>query len=323
VADDPADSRRGTADTDAAWCRRLASGFALLVALTFGLIVLGALVRAHDAGLACPDWPLCFGELVPRMNLRVAFEWTHRLVAGSLALVFAGLATLALRRRASREASARLLLAAGLLLLVQVLLGALTVWQLLAAWTVTSHLLAGNAFAATLLLVCLALRARARGDAAASAPAAARALAAAAGVLLLVQMLLGGLVASRYAGLACPDWPACWEGAWFPTFEGDVGLQLLHRWNAALVVAALLGLAAAARAAGAPLRRLAVLAAALGVCQLGVGVANVWLRLPVEVTGLHSALAAALVLTLTAAAHQCWGRAAPPAAPARPPVAET
>jgi cytochrome c oxidase assembly protein subunit 15 len=133
-------------------------------------------------------------------------------------------------------------------------------------------------------------------------------------------MLLGGLVASHYAGLACPDWPACWEGAWFPTFEGAVGLHLMHRWNAALVVAALLGLAAAARGAGAPLRRLAGLAAALGLCQLGVGVVNVWLRLPVEVTGLHSALAAALVLTLTAVAHQCWGRAAPPA-PACPPAA--
>jgi heme A synthase len=100
-----------------------------------------------------------------------------------------------------------------------------------------------------------------------------------------------------------------------------VGLHLLHRWNAPLLVAVLLGLAVAARPAGPPLRRLAGAAAALGVCQLGVGVANVWLRLPVEVTGLHSALAAALVLTLAAAARQGWARPAPRAAPAPPSAA--
>ena len=71
---------------------RLAAGFGALVVLTFGLIVLGALVRAHGAGLACPDWPLCFGELLPPMDFKVAFEWTHRLVAGCVALLFAGLA---------------------------------------------------------------------------------------------------------------------------------------------------------------------------------------------------------------------------------------
>ena len=50
---------------------RLGSGFMLLVAAVWILIVLGALVRANDAGLACPDWPLCFGELVPQLDVRV------------------------------------------------------------------------------------------------------------------------------------------------------------------------------------------------------------------------------------------------------------
>ena len=70
--------------------RRLAAGFATLLVLTFGLIVLGALVRANDAGLACPDWPLCFGELLPRFDVKVAFEWSHRAIAGTVALCFAG-----------------------------------------------------------------------------------------------------------------------------------------------------------------------------------------------------------------------------------------
>ena len=90
---------------DDAYALRLAGAFGALLALTFGLIVLGALVRANDAGLACPDWPLCFGEVIPRMNLEVAFEWTHRLVAGSLAVGFVTLALLALRRPATRVAA--------------------------------------------------------------------------------------------------------------------------------------------------------------------------------------------------------------------------
>ena len=56
---------------DARYAESLALAFAGLAALTFGLIVLGALVRAHGAGLACPDWPLCFGEFVPELDLKV------------------------------------------------------------------------------------------------------------------------------------------------------------------------------------------------------------------------------------------------------------
>jgi len=293
----------------------LAAGFRALVALCFGLIVLGALVRVHGAGLACPDWPLCFGRVLPEMNLEVAFEWTHRLVAGSVALCFVALAALALRRPVTRG-TRPLLAVAAVLLGIQILLGALTVWKLLAPWTVTAHLLAGNSFAATLLLAALALRdggspAR-RG---ALAPSARRATVLAV-ALLVLQIALGGLVASRYAGLACPDWPTCREGVWFPTWEGSVGLQLLHRVNGYALVASLAAAAFAARSAPA-LRRATRLALLLGVAQLAVGVANVLLALPLEVTGLHSALAAGLVLSLTWAGREVWLARPAPAAAAR------
>ena len=84
--------------------RRLAWGFLLLTGLTYALIVLGALVRAHGAGLACPDWPLCFGELVPRFDLRIAFEWSHRAIAGGISLLFAGLSIAAFRDTDTRPA---------------------------------------------------------------------------------------------------------------------------------------------------------------------------------------------------------------------------
>ncbi len=280
--------------------RPLAAAFTALVVATYGLIVLGALVRANDAGLACPDWPLCFGELVPRFDVRVAFEWGHRAIAGSIAIGFALLAWRTLRVPELRARHGRSLAAAALLLATQIVLGGLTVLELLAAWTVTSHLLTGNAFAATLLWIALDLRDSGRG-AAAPAPLspALKSTVLATGVLLLLQMLLGGLVASRYAGLACAEWPACSPEGWFPSFEGAVGLHLVHRWNAALLLAALV-IAWRAAHEHAALRRLAGLALAIGCAQFVVGVANVLLALPVEVTGLHSALAAALVLCWTA-----------------------
>jgi heme a synthase len=288
------------ADDDAA-ARGLARAFAALCALTTGLIVLGALVRAHGAGLACPDWPLCFGEMVPQMNLEVAFEWTHRLVAGSMSLVFASLAAVSLRRPALRGRIGRTLAAAAALLATQVVLGALTVWHLLAAWTVTAHLLVGNSFNGCLLLLALQLGSNTDATRVRFPAAARTALCAAAG-LLAVQVALGGLVSSTYAGMACPEWPRCNGGYWFPSWRGTVGLHLAHRWNAVLLLLALAGAAAAAR--GLPrLGRLAALALALGIAQLAVGVANVLLAIPVEVTGLHSLLAALLVLTLTASLH--------------------
>jgi cytochrome c oxidase assembly protein subunit 15 len=104
--------------------------------------------------------------------------------------------------------------------------------------------------------------------------------------------------------MVCPEWPTCNGGVWFPSFAGPVGLHLLHRLNGYALLAALLGAAALAWRAGGRLGRVTALAAALGVAQVGVGIANVLLAIPVEVTGLHSALAAALVLTVSVALRE-------------------
>lgn len=316
--------------------RALGIGFLSLAGVTYVLIVLGALVRAHGAGLACPDWPLCFGEWIPRFDFKVAFEWGHRALAGSVGLLFLALGALTLRDAALRPRLWRGLAIAAALLAVQIVLGGLTVLHLLASWTVTSHLVTGNAFALSVVLLGRRLTALGRDasaprtgealapDTAAAAPPTTAQVAAttlAAG-LLVAQIVVGGLVSSHYAGLVCPDWPTCIDGQLFPTWQGVRGLHVLHRTLGYACLVAILGAAWIGRGAPA-IRRWLCVAALLVVAQVGVGVANVLLRLPVEVTGLHSALAAGLVCTMGVGVREAWRRPGSAAlgAAARPAVA--
>ena len=293
---------------------QLARAYFALAGLTYGLIVLGALVRAHGAGLSCPDWPLCFGDVIPQLDFKIAFEFGHRVLAGSIAILFALLAAATLRRpglgRALRPA---LTIAAGLLAL-QIVLGGLTVLKLLASWTVTSHLVTGNAFALALVLTGRRVAAElSRAGSAAGAPATTaataleRAMTTTVALLLACQIVLGGLVSSNYAGLVCPDWPTCMAGEYFPTFTGIQGLHVLHR-TLAYTLMAVLPLAALLARRSPELARWLGLASGIALCQGIVGIANVLLRIPVEITALHSALAAALVCTLGISVQVAWRR---------------
>jgi cytochrome c oxidase assembly protein subunit 15 len=126
---------------------------------------------------------------------------------------------------------------------------------------------------------------------------------------LLFQVALGGLVSSRYAGLACSQWPSCYGDEWFPVWGMDnlVGLHVHHRANGYLLAAFLASAAWAARGVPVLARRTRV-AFALVLVQMGVGIANVLLQLPVEITALHSLFAGALVLSVTSCAHTAFAK---------------
>lgn len=278
--------------------RPLGWAFAALTAAGFALMVLGAMVRAHGAGLACPDWPLCFGRAIPAFDVRVAFEWSHRALAGAVALGLAGTSVAVLRRAALRRV-ARPLAAAWLLLAVQVLLGGLTVIFRLAPWTVTAHLLVGTSFCVALLWSARDLFEAEAGGAPerARAPLQPTALGAVglAALLLGLQLALGGMVSSHAAGLACAHFPTCDGESLAPTLTGAVGLHVVHRLNAYALLASF-ALLALRTPRGEAIGRLARVALNLTLFQIGLGALNVLMRLPVEVTALHSATAAALAL---------------------------
>jgi cytochrome c oxidase assembly protein subunit 15 len=274
--------------------RLLAAGFFALCGATFCLIVLGALVRAHGAGLACPDWPLCFGNAVPAFDLRVGFEWTHRVVAGSVALLFAGLALAALRLPRARAACGRWLAAAAVLLATQIALGALTVWHLLASWTVTAHLIGQRL-----------QRVRARDRAAAPAAqhrargAGRRGARGWSPRSSASPSQLCSAASSPRATRAspAPRWPTCNWRRLVPELGGE---SAPPSTGATATSSCCCSVRARSRRRGVVGRALG-LARRSASLQVVVGILNVRLGLPVEVTGLHSALAAGLVLSLAAA----------------------
>lgn len=184
--------------------RRLSLLLSHLVVALVALVAIGGATRVMEAGLACPDWPLCYGALLPgrQMNLQVFLEWFHRLdafVVGVALLVLAGVAIWERRvlpRWFSLAAVTAVLLVAG-----QGALGALTVTRLLAAPMVTAHL--GTA----LLLVAL-LSAAQQGlvpgaPGSTAIPTWWRLLTTAALLGVFSQCLLGGAMASQWAADRC------------------------------------------------------------------------------------------------------------------------
>ncbi|MEY2668556.1 MAG: protoheme farnesyltransferase, partial [Pseudomonadota bacterium] len=123
------------------------------VAATFALLVIGGMVHATGSSLACPDWPLCYGQFFPAMEGGVLYEHGHRLVALAVSLLTVALAVVVWRRR--RETAVRVgSLLAVLLVLFQASLGALTVIWKLPLIVSSAHLATSMAFFS--LLVWLA-----------------------------------------------------------------------------------------------------------------------------------------------------------------------
>ena len=262
-----------------------------LVVALIALVTIGGATRVMEAGLACPDWPLCFGALLPagQMSLRVFLEWFHRLDAG---LVSGGLLLLAAASWVSRRRGpAWLPWVASLALLLVVLqagLGALTVTRLLRFDIVSAHLVTGLTLVALLSGLAEALAPPAPGVAVGGP---ARALATVTLVLLMAQCLAGALMATQWAtGFCLHQGQAC---SW---------LQL-HRVLAAPV--ALSGLATVTallrRGATGRGRLLALLLA--GGCLLQPLLGWLTLRLALDqplVTVAHQCTAAVLVAVLAA-----------------------
>jgi len=291
--------------------------YVVTAAWTLVLLLLGSVVHATGSSLACPDWPTCYGTMMPAMEGGVFWEHLHRLVAGGLILMFA-LATWLVRSEApERRGLFRASLAGILLLLVQAVFGGVTVLLRLPDWISTTHLGLALLFLA-LATVLAGLTSPALVTRAPLAPGPRRELTrwgVAASVLVLAQSLLGGAVRHMDAGMACPDVPTC-LGSWVPPLgQPLVAVHFSHRVLGVLTLLVVTVAAVRLALAGVPhVRRAALAMAALVVLQVALGFASVMTTLAVIPVSLHTLVAASLFsLTVLLAT---WGMA--PAAPASP-----
>ena len=291
----------------------------------FILVVIGGVVRVTGSGLGCPDWPLCYGRLLPPAEYTAIIEYTHRFVASVIVspLVIAT-AVVAL---ASYRNHRPVWLPAAIsvpLLLIQGLLGGITVLTELPGGIVALHLGTALALLAVCLLIMIAAfrspTARPAGappDAATATTGAAAgyhrwALAGALGVYAVI--ITGALVTAMDATGACITWPLC-QGQAFPMHHLSA-VHMFHRYAAAilgalLIYAAWRTIAAAGAERAGPgragsLRWLAWLTLATFAAQIIIGAFTIWMDFQPHWRAFHLTAATAVWTAAAAMAIVAW-----------------
>ena len=302
------------------------------VFLALIVIVMGAYVRLSDAGLGCPDWPGCYGQVLvndsaqfktdaaavfPDSPLDTAKAWkemTHRYLAGGLGLCVLVLLVMALGLKKQRAAAIAWSTVLLLLVASQAALGMWTVQLKVMPLMVTLHLLLGFitfwVFNWTYLRSHQEIRLRAEK----SGPAIFAVLTM---LLLFLQIGLGGWVSSNYAALACTDFPRC-QGQWIPetgyaealnlfvkegaafSVAAKVAIHALHRVGALItfVVLFILVLSTTSEHYPKPVRRSGVLLSILLFVQIVLGIFTVRHGVPLAMAVAHNAFAALLMLPI-------------------------
>ena len=304
--------------------------------IAFCVIVLGAWVRLSHAGLGCPDWPGCYGQLTwpeavseietanqafperPYESNKAWREMVHRYLAGILMLLIFAITWKTWRDPHSRRQIKYLSAVLVLLIIFQALLGMWTVTLKLKPIIVMAHLLGGLTSFSLILWLMFSSR-RQQTDKPAIKVRKMRGAIITALLVLAMQIALGGWTSANYAALACPDVPMC-TGQWWPEanfqegfvlwreigvdYEGGlldhnsrVAIHLTHRIGAVITLLVLIALAF--RLIKIPrLRTGGQVLMALVLAQFTLGILNVALYLPLPNAVAHNAGAALLLATL-------------------------
>ncbi len=313
--------------------------FALVLA--FVVIVLGAYTRLSDAGLGCPDWPGCYGHIgVPETLSDTKFdrplehakawkEMIHRYAAGTLGIVILLVLALVVFRKPRIHQPILLPILLVLTVIFQALLGMWTVTLLLSPVIVSAHLIGG--FTTVSLIWWLLLNQFNPPNTLTYYSSGHLKFWAGLGLLLIIfQILLGGWTSTNYAALACgSDFPTC-AGQWWPPMDfanafnishsagtnyefgtleapARTAIQVTHRIGALVVFIYFLTLGISLlRFSAGRHKGLGIALLLLLFTQVGLGIMNVILGLPIAVAVAHNLVAALLLLTVLAVCHKAW-----------------
>jgi heme a synthase len=321
------------------WIKRDQSRFRRLVAMTavttLILIMLGAYVRLSDAGLGCPDWPGCYGNLTPHHSateirdaeaiqpggpVTMAKAWKemgHRYLAMIVGALIAAIMFAAWRNRRLWAQSIVLPTVIASAVIFQAALGAWTVTLLLKPAIVTSHLIGGITILALLMWLLVRQPMNGKWAEGIMASSGLKSFAVVALVVVIAQVVLGGWVSTNYAALACADLPTC-HGRLMPemdfanafhvirplgvgpdgsllTLEALTAIHWAHRVGAIVVSVVLISFAFSLMKVPSGKKAAAMLFGLL-TAQLLLGLSNVWFSLPLPVAVGHNGVAAMLVV---------------------------
>ena len=309
----------------------------LSIVLALIVVVLGAYTRLADAGLGCPDWPGCYGQLlVPDVvsgdyerPLDIPKAWkemVHRYAASMLGLAIIAIFLFAAFGKTKRVQSIKL--PSFLLLLVgfQGALGMWTVTELVHPGIVTMHLLGG--FSTTTLVFWLLLNQRKPVQFNQQVLKRHKLMLIIVTALLAFQIFLGGWTSTNYAALSCGEYfPTCLDQIWpndmdfknayywgplgidyeFGVLENQTrsAIQMVHRIGALVVTAAIIALTFSFKNYTALKNNLFITLALLAV-QVALGVVNVVMSLPMFAAVMHNVVALFLLLSLVSLAHKVF-----------------
>ena len=318
----------------------LAVGGVLLAA---GVVGLGAFTRLVDAGLGCPDWPGCYGHLLwpndaqeieaantafPDMPVIAGKPWpemVHRYFAGILGLLIFAQTIFAIKNRRDDSYPFRQTIFMAVLVIWQALFGMWTVTLKLWPQVVTIHLLGG--FLTFVLLTVLVQRLStyrwSLTEHQFHSLFSLRGATVLGLVLVFLQIMLGGWLASNYAAFGCPDFPKC-TGEWWPEMDvksgfnifQDIGpnylggllgsdartaIHFVHRLGAILTLVYLIYLGCRILAVKIPQARTLVIGLwVILLIQVGLGISNVLYLIPLWNAVAHNLVGALLLATLAA-----------------------
>ena len=267
----------------------------ITVGLFFFLLVWGNLVAGLKAGLACPDWPLCHGKVLPPFRWDIYMEFLHRVIAAA-----AGVALLALsfrRYRTYRGGARAVPLLAVVLLAVEIVMGGVVVLLQIPVQLTTVHFTTGLVI---FLLVYYMMAFDGVASPASFSLKGYPGLFFGMGVLVFLLAAMGAYVRHAGAGLSLPDWPTSLGSLVPGLLSGGVLLQFSHRVLAVLVALTVVALwvATAVDDRLRVHRRMAKGLFLLILAQIAVGGAVVLTRLYFLSTAVHLAVALGMLMML-------------------------